>query len=74
MTSRGWSLHGTKGRWRTGGATHPSAMSASTAFAAAAAWSRRPGWWNASTVINSHSARASTPPSPACATMSSSGQ
>eukprot|EP00965_Chrysotila_dentata_P183687 6065004-Pleurochrysis_carterae.AAC.1 len=59
---------------RTGGATQPSARSASTAFAAAAACSIRPGWWNARTVISSQSERAFTPPLPACATMSSSGQ
>eukprot|EP00965_Chrysotila_dentata_P253141 6211087-Pleurochrysis_carterae.AAC.3 len=48
ITSRGWRRQGTKGRWRTDCATRPSAMSASTAFAAAAACSRRPGWWKAS--------------------------
>eukprot|EP00965_Chrysotila_dentata_P008805 286914-Pleurochrysis_carterae.AAC.1 len=47
-------------------------MSDATARAAAPACSRRPGWWNASTVVSPHSARASTPPSPACCTMSSS--
>ena len=26
MTPRGWSLHGTYGRWRVGGAVHPSPM------------------------------------------------
>eukprot|EP00965_Chrysotila_dentata_P117662 3887435-Pleurochrysis_carterae.AAC.1 len=47
-------------------------MSAPTAFAAAPACATRPGWWNASTVVRSHTARVSTPPSPTCATMSSS--
>eukprot|EP00965_Chrysotila_dentata_P172376 5688662-Pleurochrysis_carterae.AAC.2 len=52
----------------------PSARCVSTAFAAAAAWSRRPGWWKARTVMSSQADRASTPPSPACSTMSMSGQ
>eukprot|EP00965_Chrysotila_dentata_P031187 1037967-Pleurochrysis_carterae.AAC.2 len=65
MTSRGCSLHGTKGRCRVGCATHSSRRSASTAAAAAAAWDTRPGWWNARTVRSSHSDRTSTPPSPA---------
>eukprot|EP00965_Chrysotila_dentata_P020226 669395-Pleurochrysis_carterae.AAC.1 len=68
MTSRGCSLHGTNGKCRVGGATQPSARSDSTAFAAAAAWSRKPGWWKARTVMSSHEERASIPPSPACAT------
>eukprot|EP00965_Chrysotila_dentata_P047708 1582874-Pleurochrysis_carterae.AAC.3 len=67
MTSRGWRRHGTKGRCRTGGATHPSSRSAFTAFAAAAAWSRRPGWCKARTVMSSQSDRASMPSSSACA-------
>eukprot|EP00965_Chrysotila_dentata_P045406 1508397-Pleurochrysis_carterae.AAC.1 len=46
-------------------------MSAFTVFAAAAACSSRPWWWNARTVVSLHSVRASTPPSPTCATMSS---
>eukprot|EP00965_Chrysotila_dentata_P134234 4438919-Pleurochrysis_carterae.AAC.1 len=70
ITSRGWSLHGTNGRWRVGRAIHSSAQSASTAAAAAAAWATRPGWWNASTVNSSHSDLTSMPPSPAWATMS----
>eukprot|EP00965_Chrysotila_dentata_P016296 538866-Pleurochrysis_carterae.AAC.1 len=75
MTSRGCSWHGTYRRWRTGGATQPSARSVSTAIAAAAAWSRRPGcWWKARTVMSSQADRASIPPSPACSTMSVSGQ
>eukprot|EP00965_Chrysotila_dentata_P072232 2387469-Pleurochrysis_carterae.AAC.1 len=73
-TSRGCSLHGTNGKWRAGADTHSSAMSASTALRAAAACATRPGWWNARTVVSSHAARASTPPSPACSTMSTSCQ
>eukprot|EP00965_Chrysotila_dentata_P163406 5396802-Pleurochrysis_carterae.AAC.3 len=42
-TSRFCSLHGTNGRWREGADTHFSSASASTAFHAAAACSRRPG-------------------------------
>eukprot|EP00965_Chrysotila_dentata_P174744 5768775-Pleurochrysis_carterae.AAC.1 len=49
-------------------------MSAFTAAAAAAACATRPGWWNASTVSNSHSDLTSTPPSPAWETMSWSPQ
>eukprot|EP00965_Chrysotila_dentata_P258132 6213113-Pleurochrysis_carterae.AAC.3 len=47
-------------------------MSASTAFAFAAAWLTRPGWWNARTVSNSQPELTSTPPSPTCSTMSAS--
>eukprot|EP00965_Chrysotila_dentata_P262854 6214689-Pleurochrysis_carterae.AAC.1 len=74
MTSRGWSLQGTKGRCRVGRETHASRRSASTAAAAAAACATRPGWWKASTVMSSHSERTSTPPSPIWATMSLSAQ
>eukprot|EP00965_Chrysotila_dentata_P029987 998717-Pleurochrysis_carterae.AAC.2 len=52
--------------------THSSAVSAATALAAAAACATRPGWWKANTVVSSHSARVSTPPSPTCATISAS--
>eukprot|EP00965_Chrysotila_dentata_P249458 6208906-Pleurochrysis_carterae.AAC.1 len=70
MTSLGCRRQGTNGRCRVGGATHPSPKSAATAAAAAGACSTSPGWWNASTVRSSHSARASTPPSPTWSTMS----
>eukprot|EP00965_Chrysotila_dentata_P028496 946335-Pleurochrysis_carterae.AAC.1 len=74
MTSLGCRRQGTKGRCRVGGATHPSPRSAATAAAAAGACSTSPGWWNASTVRSSHSAHASTPPSPTWSTMSWSRQ
>eukprot|EP00965_Chrysotila_dentata_P032110 1071279-Pleurochrysis_carterae.AAC.2 len=70
ITSRGCSLHGTNGRWREGWDTHSSRRSVSTAAAAAAAWATRPGWWKARTVRSSQSDLASTPPSPACETIS----
>eukprot|EP00965_Chrysotila_dentata_P177883 5876036-Pleurochrysis_carterae.AAC.1 len=43
ITSRGCKRHGTKGRWRTGGATQPSRKSVSTAAEAARACASRPG-------------------------------
>eukprot|EP00965_Chrysotila_dentata_P090174 2976323-Pleurochrysis_carterae.AAC.1 len=55
ITSRGCSRHGTNGRCLVGADVHSSCMSASTAFAAAAACSTSPGWWKVRTVISSHS-------------------
>eukprot|EP00965_Chrysotila_dentata_P080620 2660281-Pleurochrysis_carterae.AAC.1 len=49
-------------------------MSARTALAAALACATSPGWWKANTVVSSHVARVSTPPSPNCPTMSLSAQ
>eukprot|EP00965_Chrysotila_dentata_P207005 6183867-Pleurochrysis_carterae.AAC.1 len=74
MTSRGCNLHGTKGKWRVGRDTHSSFWSVSTATAAAGACATRPGWWKARTVMSSQPERTSTPPSPACGTMSRSAQ
>eukprot|EP00965_Chrysotila_dentata_P086332 2848547-Pleurochrysis_carterae.AAC.1 len=71
MTSRGCKRQGTSGRWRTGAATHSSSRSAATALAAAGACASSPGLWKASTVMSSHTERASIPPSPAWPTMSS---
>ena len=71
-TLRGSTRHGTKGRWRTGGATHSSPMSASTTLAAAAKFAATPVWWKARTVSSAQSERTSTPPSPTCPTMSAS--
>eukprot|EP00965_Chrysotila_dentata_P075859 2506044-Pleurochrysis_carterae.AAC.1 len=68
MTSRGCRRHGMKGRCRVGTEVQPSRMSLSTACAAAAACSTRPGWWNVRTASSSHSDLTSTPPSPTCAT------